>query len=170
MLKYLFVAVSVFSLSSCGTVPTPTSKNPAEVTFRFKETVAYKNGASEDNSVLTFWRKIEEDGKKSGRIAVGKAFRLYDPTTIQLDPGTYYLDSFQVGSSQNSFCVSQGGHYLTRNGWDDAANKPYYLSFTIKEGDVLELPEVVFNSDCKSAAFKDPKNVFTVGSKLAVKK
>lgn len=157
--------LSLILISACASNPNVASKNPAEVTFQFMDT---KNLAS-----LTFWRKIESNGNKGDRFSVGVPtfnlvmntnFPTSKPETITLDPGTYYLDSFQVGNT----CVSQSGHFKSRNGWDDNLKKPLYLSFSVKEGQKLTLPVVTFKYDCETASFKDPKKIFTTGNKLKI--
>jgi len=135
-------------------------------------------------SVLTFWRKIGDDGKKGKRFSV--AFKKpFDysakPRIKRLAPGTYYLDSFQV-TYDRYFVVSQGGHFLLRNGWDDEENKPKYLSFTVKENEEIILPgvEIIVFEDIKKATlggyfiaqgigfnFITPNNdIFTIGTSV----
>lgn len=166
-MKKLLLIVAALVLSACASVPKPQSANPAKVTLQFKSVYG--------RSVIAFWRKIEDDGVKGDRFLTGqsqfaamvlnKLPSAYKPQVLSLNAGTYYLDSFQVDRAAGIFCVSQPGHYTGRNGWDDAAQKPFYLSFTVKEGQVLVLPEVTFDGDC-GVSFEGTQAVFTVGSRL----
>ncbi|MDR1693925.1 MAG: hypothetical protein LBR70_01850 [Lactobacillaceae bacterium] len=169
-MKKLFVLVLCVLISACASNLAVKSDNPAEATFKFK--------TPDNDAVLTFWRRIEPDGLKSSRFSVGVptatlamngTFPRYYEESVQLDAGTYYLDSFQIPVSSTEFCVSQGGHYMLRNGWDDENNNPYYLSFTVKDGEKAVLPLVTMETDCETASFSDPNKRFTVGSRLSVK-
>lgn len=154
-------------LTACAMAPTAQSTNPANVTFGLKD--------SDGESVLTFWRKIDSDGTKGGRFSVGgtstaglimnTGFSNYESIEKQLDAGTYFLDSFQVNSG-DKFCVSEAGHYMFRNGWDDKNNKPLFVSFNVKEGQTVKLPVITFANDCKSVSFDNAAKIFTVGSKF----
>ncbi|MGJ4748446.1 hypothetical protein ACQV5M_18950 [Leptospira sp. SA-E8] len=169
-MKKLLLIVAALVLSACASAPKPQGANPAKVTLQFKSVYG--------KSIIAFWRKIEEDGVKGDRFLTGQSQfaamvlnsppSKYKPQVLTLNAGTYYLDSFQVDRPDNILCVSQRGHYTGRNGWDDAAQKPFYLSFTVKEGQVLVLPEVTLDVDCV-ASFEDTQGVFTVGSRLARK-
>jgi hypothetical protein len=186
-LLFLFVVMGVVA---CAMKP-KVDGNASSVTFRFK--------SSYDQNVLTFWRKIEADGTKGDRFSVGVpqfsllmnfSYPAYSPETVQLAPGTYYLDSYQVPISLadyraardaeddkardkdgpvflsfngDEYCVSEKGHYTTRNGWDDAKGQPFLLSFIVDHGDVL-LPEVTFQG-C-NPTFADPEGIFTLGNKF----
>ncbi len=171
-LKNLFclciMLLAMFVFSGCA--PKVRSDNPATVTFQFE---------NEGNNVLTFWRKME-NGQKSSAFPVGvsgmalafnsSSFSTFEPYTMQLDPGIYYLDSFQVNLGK--IYVSQAGHFSTRNGWDDTANSPKYLAIKVSQGQVLTLPRVriVIDSKDKKAAigyfvFDDPSEIFIVGAK-----
>ena len=150
-----------------------TSANPASVTFRFRTDSNY--------AVLSFWRRIDPaTGEKGSRFAVGQsamsgimnvARTVYSPWKEKLDPGTYYLDSFQFPVGSDKIYVSQGGHYMLRNGWDDKAGAPLYLSFSVREGQTLELPDVTVSSDKSESEpkalfkFDDPNKVFSVGAR-----
>ncbi|MCL2485213.1 MAG: hypothetical protein FWF00_03075 [Endomicrobia bacterium] len=177
MKKIVLLMFSILiGLSACATVPKPSKEaQSAAVTFYFSG-----NGLS----ALTFWRKINDDGSKGKRFSVGGAskasllmnggFKKPFEETIDLEAGTYYLDSFQI-SAKDGFIVSQIGHYLSRNGWDDAENKPKYLSFTVEGGKDLVLPKVEIipvRKDKKSIVcrFKitpDDTDVFTIGTFVA---
>jgi hypothetical protein len=155
------------ALTACAMAPTAQSEHPAAVTFGVKD--------ADGESVLTFWRKMNDDGTKGKRFSVGgtstaglmmnTGFDAYAPIEKQLDAGTYFLDSFQVNSG-SKFCVSQGGHYMMRNGWDDGNNKPLFVSFTVQEAQMLTLPVITFAADCKSASFDNASKIFTVGAKF----
>jgi hypothetical protein len=167
LLSCLFVILFVVS---CATNSVKT-ENPAFVSFDFEG-----NG----KSALTFWRKINSDGTKGSVFSVGgntrvalmmnNGFKNPKSETIKLDVGTYYLDSFQIDYS-NGYIVSEGKHYLMRNGWDKKNNKPYFLAFTVKEGETLVLPKVkvVAKTIGRNAIFRfefeDENNVFTIGDK-----
>ncbi|MFC1659685.1 hypothetical protein ACFL0U_03910 [Pseudomonadota bacterium] len=170
MKKLLYLIILSCFLSSCASYK-PQTQEGVDVTFYFEG-----NG----KSALTFWRRIDENGKVGKRFAVGgnegfalffnSGFRYPYSTTLKLDPGTYYLDSYQV-VYDNGFVVSEGGHYMTRNGWDKENNKPIFLSFKVKKGSKsVTLPMVnieVQNTGNNKAIgkfnFKDPNSIFTVG-------
>lgn len=173
MKKLLSCLSILLFVVSCATNSVKT-QNPATVSFDFEG-----NG----KSALTFWRKINPDGTKDSVFSVGgntkaalmmnSGFKYPESETIKLDAGTYYLDSFQIDNN-NGFIVSESGHYLMRNGWDKANNKPYFLSFTVKEGETLVLPrvnikaEVIgnYNPTVKFRfEFEDENKVFTIGDK-----
>ena len=169
-MKKILAFTCIVLVTACAMTPTPKSDYPADVTFQFK--------SYNDDSALTFWRKIESNGGKGDRFSIGGAsrtalmmnmgFSSFEPVAQQLDPGTYFLDSFQASSSvggAGGFCLSESGHYMFRNGWDDANNKPLYLSFSVEEGQKLTLPMVQFDENC-NASFSDPEKIFTVGEKL----
>ena len=138
--KFLAIFGFMF-LAACATVP-KASDDASEVTFYFE---------SGGKSVLTFWKKINDNGSKGKVFSVGgnsqfglmmnSGFKAPYAETIKLAPGTYYLDSLQVATA-SGFVVSQGKQYALRNGWDDADNKPLYLSFTVIDGQDLVLPKV----------------------------
>ncbi|MCL2798970.1 MAG: hypothetical protein FWD54_01625 [Endomicrobia bacterium] len=181
---FFIFALALISLSSCASAP----KN--NVSENVKEDVAksvpnYSNVTfyfeSGGKSVLTFWRKINDDGSKGKRFSIGGAskaalfmnggFRDPFPQTVKLKPGTYYLDSFQTASG----IVSQKKHYLLRNGWDDKENKPLFLSFTITDNQSIVLPKVEIiplkqSDNTYRVEFKidENKDIFTLGT-LAVK-
>jgi hypothetical protein len=101
----------------------------------------YSQGA---RSILTFWRKINDDGSKGRRFVLEFKGGTYKPSylrAMKLDPGTYYLDSFQINMSEY-FLVSQAVHYLMRNGWDNDNKQPKYLSFVVGENQNISLPKV----------------------------
>jgi hypothetical protein len=158
---------AIIGLSACSMMPTATPENAASVTFGLKDT--------DGESVLTFWRKIDANGEKGSRFSIGgtskvglimnMGFDSYAPIAKELAPGTYFLDSFQVNSGQK-FCTSEGGHYMLRNGWDDATNKPLFVSFTVKENQNLTLPVITFAADCKSASFDNASKIFNVGTRF----
>ena len=167
-MKKIICTIGAIALSACALQPSVTSQNPANVTFQFKN--------AQNESVLTFWRKINENGTKGDRFSVGIPqstgllnldFPEYSPEFVELDPGTYFLDSFQVpvNTTGAKYCLSESGHYLLRNGWDAENQKPLYMSFTVREKQNLELPVVTFNNDC-AASFNDSEKVLTVGDKL----
>lgn len=173
---YLFfvILLSGIIFTSCASIPKPLTDEPSEVSFYFKG-----NGAS----VLTFWKKLETaDGPKSKRFSVGgnsraalmmnMSFKKPYVQKIKLDPGIYYLDSFQIVTS-GGYILSQGGHYSKRNGWDEAANAPLWLSFEVKPNKDIVLPEVeivpISLSNDKNFEFEfkidnDEDNVFTIGT------
>jgi hypothetical protein len=166
MNKVLLLFVSLCILIGCAMKPTVT-ENSQPVVFQFKS--SYKN-----LNVITFFRKIEADGTKGDRFMIGQSqanalmnmpVGAFAPETVLLEPGTYYLDSFQVSVDDSTFCVSEKGHYSQRNGWDDAANQPLFLSFTVKHGESLVLPEVIFTA-CKPT-IKDAEGVFSLGKEFA---
>jgi len=139
----LLMMLILIGLSACATAPSiPKGAKSSEVTFYF-----YGN----DLSALTFWRKINDDGSKGKRFSVGgtsqfglimnSGFKKPFEENINLEAGTYFLDSFQV-STKDGFVVSQGKNYALRNGWDDDNKKPLYMSFTVEEGKDLILPRI----------------------------
>ena len=170
MKKILFCLIAIIFAVSCATNSVKTN-NPAQVVFDFE---------GNEKLALTFWRKINPDGTKGSVFSVGGAsksalmlnmgFKDPEQETIKLDAGTYFLDSFQIVDS-NGFIVSEGKHYLLRNGWDKDKNKPYFLSFSVKEGETLVLPKVkiIAKKDGKNAIFRfefvDKNNIFTIGEK-----
>lgn len=123
------------------------SQKNTSVTAKSKVSVNFYN---ENSSVLTFWRRIDGNVEKGKRFSLcgGSKFSLFFnlgfkkpfTDTVKLLPGTYYLDSFQIGF--NPFILSQRGHFLFRNGWDEENNKPMYLSFRVEEGKDLVLPKI----------------------------
>lgn len=160
------------SIAACAMAPKPQSENSAQVTFKF---------SGSGYSALTFWRKLNDDGTAGKRFSVGgnsrsalmlnMSFKKPFATTLTLDPGTYYLDSFQIEHA-SGYVVSENKHYAARNGWDQQNQRPYYLSFTVKAGEHLTLPEVDINVQVKAKnnvinrfEFEDPKGIFTVGEK-----
>lgn len=172
MKKILFCLVTMLLVASCAMNSVKTT-NPAQVSFNFEG-----NGYS----ALTFWRKINPDGSKGSVFSVGgnsranlmlnMGFKQPQTEIMNLDAGTYFLDSFQITDTETGgFIVSEGKHYLFRNGWDKGKNKPHFLSFTVKEGETLTLPKVVIlaKKDGSNATFRfefeDKDNVFTVGEK-----
>lgn len=139
----LIMPVLILLNSGCATVPKPSSDvQTSAITFYF---------FAKDHSALTFWRKINDDGSKGKRFSVGgsskaslfmnSGFSKPFEQTVNLEPGTYYLDSFQIVVKEG-FLVSQNKHFAMRNGWDDTNKKPLYLSFTIEEGKDLILPQI----------------------------
>lgn len=166
LFRMLFICLGLFFVLSCAGKPDVTTESPSVVVFQF--TSDYNN-----TSMLSFWRKIEVGGEKGPRFSIGvsqaklfmnSSFPKYAPVTMKLDPGTYYLDSFEVPVSGKVNCLSEKKHFKSRNGWDDAAQQPLFLSFTVEEGQHLILPQVVF-SGC-TASFTDEENIFTVGRAL----
>ncbi|WP_428897614.1 hypothetical protein Dip518_001405 [Parelusimicrobium proximum] len=166
----VMIAVVVVFAAACATVKT-TSSAPAQVSFNFYNS---------DNTVLTFWKKMNADGTVTGPFAVGvsqrallmnSAFPKAGVTTIDLDPGYYFMDSFQVNFG-STFFVSEKKRYTSRNGWDASANKPKYLGFRVKEGEKVVLPKVEVIPGAEGgdviAAFKydDPDNIFILGTKV----
>lgn len=167
--KILSLGIATLIVGACAMQPGLNCENPASVTFNFQ---------SENNkNAMTFWRKIESDGTKGSRFMLGQStgsafmnmnFPEYYPETRDIDPGTYYLDSYQVAVSSKpgiAYCVSQGGHYMTRNGWDDENNQPLYISFTVSEGEQLNLPMVKFDAECQPTITGDTSKV-KIGSKF----
>lgn len=170
MKKILIFISFLVLISSCAMPPKPTTKNPARVTFNFSG-----NG----KSALTFWRKLNDDGTKGGVFSVGGSsrtalmlntgFSYPYSETVTLDAGTYYMDSYQIATN-NGFIVSQNAHYLLRNGWDKEKNKPFYLSFTIKDGENVILPRVEMNAEPGSFIkikfnYNDENKIFTIGTR-----
>ena len=146
-----FGTLSLFLVSCSQSVPTPQTENTASVRI---------NVASTDGkSALTFWRSIDAQGNKGKRFSIGGAssfgllsnsnFKKAQYETLELDAGIYYLDSFQIQEGKR-FIVSEQKHYTARNGWDDKANKPFFLAFSVKEGENLELPPIVIKADVKN--------------------
>jgi hypothetical protein len=167
--KIIISIMTAAGLVGCAMQPAIKSDNPANITMRFK---------SENNkSVMTFWREMKADGTKGSRFMVGvdrgtalmnMNFAGYAPNVVQLDPGAYFLDSYQAPVSSKpgvAYCVSQGGHYMTRNGWDDENKRPVYMSFIVKENQNLTLPMVQFDADCKPT-ITDDKTGITFGEKF----
>jgi hypothetical protein len=170
-LSFLFMITSLF-ICGCAMLTEYRVKttNPASVDFYFEG-----NG----KSALTFWRKMEADGKKGkifyvggnskGALMMNAGFR--DPylESVLLDEGIYYLDSYQIADGKG-FIVSEFGHYLMRNGLDKKTKEPRYLSFEVKAGERLELPRVKIEVKEQSEGkyltrfeYKDDKNIFKAG-------
>jgi hypothetical protein len=159
--NYILSLIAVAGLTACAMQAKIQSDNPASVTFSIK--------GKNDSNALTFWRKIDANGKKGRRFSLGQSQAAsfmnaglpeFAPETINLDPGTYYLDSYQA-----SGCVSENTHFMMRNGWDDANNKPLYMSFTVSEGQTLNLPIVEFDFNCKTTITGDTSKI-QIGSKF----
>lgn len=161
----LFLLIFILSATGCG-APGITSDNPAVVTFQFEH---------KGSNVLTWWRKIE-NGQKGSRfqpqtsgaaLALNMSYGSAQAKSMTLDPGLYYLDSFEFKDSGNIY-VSEAKHFLLRNGWDDGRNKPFYLSFEVTEGQHLVLPVVNITVDGTIIRFKfeDPDNIFAVGERV----
>ena len=171
MKKILFLVLSFcFFTSACGLMmrPKALSENAADISM-----YVYSQNA---HSILTFWRKINDDGSKGKRFSLEFRGGIYQPSytrVIKLDAGAYYLDSFQINYSR-SFIVSQAGHFLTRNGWDDSQKQPKYLSFRVSENQNIVLPkiEIIANTDEKNkiASFEikldseENSNIITIGT------
>ncbi len=170
MRMLLCLAVVLCTLAAPGCAPKITTDHPALVTFQFEN-----NG----DNVLTFWRRLDNGEKSSAfPVQVGKfalmgnsSFGKFKPHRLKLEPGLYYLDSFQVNMGSR-FYVSEAGHFTARNGWDDAAGAPLFLSFTAVEGQELILPKVAIivegtqNEPSTRFIFEDPAGVFTVGKRV----
>jgi hypothetical protein len=159
--KHMLPIIAVAGLTACVMQAKIQSDNPASVTFSMK--------GKNDRNALTFWRKIDSSGAKGSRFSMGQSQAAsfmnsglpeFAPETIKLDPGTYYLDSYQ-----SSGCVSEHTRFMMRNGWDDANNKPLYMSFTVSEGQTLNLPIVEFDSNCKATITGDTSKI-QIGSKF----
>lgn len=153
-------------INGCAVIPTPTSSNPAIVTFDISS-----NGAS----TLTFWRKLNPDGSKGKVFSIGGGglFNLIinesSLKTIRLDAGTYYMDSFQI-SIGSEIILSEFKHYTLRNSLNDNG-EPKYLSFTVNEGEDMILPSIniiVKNYGIKNQQiyfnFKDKNNISKLGN------
>lgn len=149
----LSVAVLVaFGLSACATLPKPTTSDPISVTINFAG--VFTNLADESTttkSVLTYWRKRNDDGSLGDRFAIGGAnafnrainttrFRKVRDEVVALDSGEYFLDSFELESSK-SIAVSQGGDYTKRDGWDHTKNSPKYLLIALQKP--IALPKFI---------------------------
>ena len=165
MHKFMLIFLSALVLCSCATKPKVVSEHSSTVVINTKSSY-------NDTAVLTFWRKIEADGTKGKRFSSGISqmtgilnmnFPKAKPDTVPLDPGTYFLDSYQVPMGGGKDCISEGVHYTARNGWDDKNNAPHYVSFTVKEGQTLNLPEIIFTG-C-AAEFDNTDNVYTTGAR-----
>jgi hypothetical protein len=152
MKKFLCLALLVCFLSGCGLLMRPKSSTSQASDVSI---YVYSKDAVD---VLTFWRKINDDGSKGGRFTIKFAapYKNGYERVVKLDPGVYYLDSFQI-DYKGTFIVSQGGHFLTRNGWDDSQKQPKYLSFTVSENQNIILPKVeiipTIDEKGKSAVF-----------------
>lgn len=171
MKKVLLLLTTVLLLTSCASIKNY-SKNPATASFDFK---------NNETVVLTFWKRLNPDGSVTGPFSVGiSKFKLIfnfpfgeaQRTSMQLDPGYYFMDSFQVNFGKNFF-VSQKARYTNRNGWDAERNVPKYLAFELKQGQVLNLPSVEilpnFEPDDDIVAtfkYNDPENIFIKGNRI----
>jgi hypothetical protein len=170
IILFLFFSI-LFVFTGCAKY-SPKTTNPAEVTFHFE---------GNERSALTFWRKLDANGKKGQIFSVGgnskaklmmnSGFKKPYSDTIMLDEGMYYLDSYQIVSG-NGFIVSEGTHYTRRNGWDKEANAPLYLSFEVKSGQKLTLPKVniIVKRESKDKfltklEYEDPNKIFIAGKK-----
>jgi hypothetical protein len=169
MKKVLFLAAVVCFLSGCGLLMRPKSSTPQASDVSL---YVYSQNAVD---VLTFWRQISDDGSKGRRFTIKFAvpYKNGRERVVKLDPGVYYLDSFQI-DYRGKFIVSQGGHFLTRNGWDDSQNQPKYLSFSVPENQSIVLPKIeiipVADEKGKTAAFSfkldsdENSNMVTLGT------
>lgn len=146
---------AVFMILSCARIPKPLTANPATITANFAGFFYdTKSDRTTIKSALTYWRKINPDGSKGDRFAIGGAnafnrainttrFRKVRDEVITLDAGTYYLDSFEI-EAPKAIAISQKGDYTKREGWDMLNNKPRFLGFVVKEDEHLVLPQIVF--------------------------
>ncbi len=162
----LLVSLHIVLLSACATIPKPTSTNPATITMNF---TSQAEGFKKQKSVLTYWRKLNDDGTKGKPFAIGGAnafnraistsrFRKPRNEVVKLDSGTYYLDSFEIETKKH-IAISQEGSYAKRNGWDNETNAPLFLSFSVADGENLTLPQVIIYLDKNNTAYFDlPKD------------
>ncbi|MDR1160318.1 MAG: hypothetical protein LBK69_06815 [Syntrophomonadaceae bacterium] len=168
MKKILWLCL-VLCLAACATVGNK-SANPSKVGFNFQS----ENGIA----ALTLWKKLNDDGTTSSAFAIGvtKAKLLMNSSfpkaytyEEKLDPGYYFMDSYQVSIGGGDYILSENKHYLRRNGWDKENNKPYYLAFRVEEEKDLSLPVVTIipiPADNRTAfKFNDAEHIFILGTK-----
>ncbi|WP_104758205.1 hypothetical protein [Helicobacter salomonis] len=123
----------------CACVPKP-SNLASPVTFD----IAHQGGA-----VKTYWRKL---GDKNSKMLVLESnnwffllwrdrFREARPATRMLEPGTYYLSSFEVQVGDR-LLKSQTTLPRWRGGWDSVHQRPLFLAFQVKPHTPLKLPSI----------------------------
>ncbi len=123
----------------CACVPKPSSL-ASPVTFD----IAYQGSA-----VKTYWRKLGD--KNSKMLVLGSNnwfFSLWRDTfkkakldTRMLEPGIYYLSSFEVQVGDR-LLKSQTTLPRWRGGWDSVHNRPLFLAFQVKPHTPLKLPPI----------------------------
>ena len=161
MLKRILIAGMVIIVTACSSNPVPTTSNPAEVTFRMK--------SANNRVVYSVWRKVNAPADAQA-IHVGVSplggqlnfsYPDFQPITLKLDPGTYFLHSYRaqfVGSTFNSTSYCSGN-----DGWDNG--KPVFMSFTVQAGDRLTLPEVTIDMFC-DVKVNDIRYGVTIGQRF----
>ena len=151
-IRFWIFALCVVLLGSCALPPKPTAQNSATLSIDFySEVITNPKSKPIHRSVLTYWRKLNPDGTKGDRFAIGGAnafnramntsrFRKQKEENLKLDAGLYYLDSFEVMDRDNKqILISQRGDYTERNGWNDETNQPRYFMLKLKENQHLKL-------------------------------
>ncbi|WP_235852578.1 hypothetical protein [Helicobacter vulpis] len=135
--RVMGVGVLGFLLGACARPP---SKLASPVRFE----IAYQGSA-----VKTYWRRLGD--KNSKMLVLGSnpwffllwrdTFRTAKPTTRMLEPGTYYLSSFEVQVGDR-LLKSQTTLPRWRGGWDHQHNRPLFLAFQVKPHTPLKLPPI----------------------------
>ncbi|WP_281746610.1 hypothetical protein [Helicobacter suis] len=100
-------------------------------------------------AVKTYWRKLGEKNSKEFVLGGNNLFFLLWRDTFRkakiesrlLEPGTYYLASFEVQVG-NRLLKSQTTLPRWRTGWDFNHNRPLFLAFKVKSNTPLKLPPV----------------------------
>ncbi|WP_163555488.1 hypothetical protein [Helicobacter suis] len=100
-------------------------------------------------AVKTYWRKLGEKNSKEFVLGSNNWFFLLWRDTFKkakiesrfLEPGTYYLASFEVQVG-NRLLKSQTTLPRWRTGWDFDHNRPLFLAFKVKANTPLKLPPV----------------------------
>ncbi|WP_120945211.1 MULTISPECIES: hypothetical protein [Helicobacter] len=123
-----------------GACAHPPSKLASPVSFD----IAYQGSA-----VKTYWRRLGD--KNSKMLVLGSnnwffllwrdTFSQARPATRMLEPGTYYLSSFEVQVGDR-LLKSQTTLPRWRGGWDYQHNRPLFLAFQVKPHTPLTLPPI----------------------------
>ncbi|WP_104625477.1 hypothetical protein [Helicobacter felis] len=133
MLKFVLL------LLLCACVPKP-SPLASLVTFD----IAY-----EGHAVKTYWRKLGDQNSKEFMLGSNNWFLLLLRDTFRkakvqsrlLEPGVYYLASFEVQVGDR-LLKSQNTLPRWRTGWDHVHQKPLFLAFEVKPHTPLKLPPI----------------------------
>ncbi|WP_428897615.1 hypothetical protein Dip518_001406 [Parelusimicrobium proximum] len=116
--------------------------------------------------VQTVWKKVNEDGTVSKKdyyltyMQVGSRGR----RKSQLEPGTYFLNGYLFSKGNISYRRGTEANTLQDKnyGWDEENAKAYCFAFTLKPGQLLEIPDVIMtgtsttgDSICQKFSFED---------------
>lgn len=109
---------------------------------------------NEKDGINTVWRRINEDGTYSKRMAltyidVFKRGRV----RVVLEPGTYFLDGLRYpdGNKYISIGAFNKMYSNKQKGWDENKEKPLYFSFVAKKGKELKIPDIFVFANCRNS-------------------